>query len=82
LCNLAGSYIPFAVTKKERLANHDPRLSIEERYKNQEDFAAQRKQAAERLVKQGYLLAEDGPVFSVAPLPKPAQAAQGSAAKP
>ncbi len=70
LCDLAGSYIPFAITKKERLANHDPRPSIEERYKSQEDFAAKRKQAAEQLVKEGYLLPEDVPVFSAVSLPK------------
>jgi hypothetical protein len=71
LCNLAGSYIPFAVTKKERLANHDPRPSIEERYKDQADFVAKRKQVAEKLVQQGYLLLEDVPVFSAVTLPNP-----------
>ena len=71
LCNLAGSYIPFAVTKKERLANHDPRPSIEERYKDQADFVAKRKQAAEKLVQQGYLLPEDVPGFSAVTLPNP-----------
>jgi hypothetical protein len=71
LCNLAGSYIPFAVTKQERMANHDPRLSIEERYKSQEDFVARRRAAAEQLVKEGYLLPEDVPTFSAVKLPKP-----------
>jgi hypothetical protein len=71
LCNLAGSYIPFAVTKKERLANHDPRPSIEERYKDQADFVAKRKQVAAKLVQQGYLLLEDVPVFSAVTLPNP-----------
>lgn len=69
LCDLSGSYIPFAVTKKERLANHDSRPSLEERYQSQEDFAAKRKQAADRLVQQRLLLPEDAPVFSVVPLP-------------
>ena len=31
-CVLAGGYIPFAVTRAQRLASGDPRLSIEERY--------------------------------------------------
>ena len=33
-CSTSGSYIPFAKTKAERLANGDPRLSIEERYRS------------------------------------------------
>ena len=33
LCNYAGGMIPFAKTKAERMANGDPRLSLEERYK-------------------------------------------------
>ena len=31
-CTLQGSFIPFALTKAERLAAGDERLSIEERY--------------------------------------------------
>ena len=69
LCDLSGSYIPFAVTKKERLATHDSRLSLEERYQSQQDFAAKRKQAADRLVQERLLLPEDAPVFSSVPLP-------------
>ena len=70
LCGLNGSYIPFAVTKKERMANHDSRLSLEERYKNQEDFSAKRKKAADELVRQRFLLPEDAAVFSAVTLPK------------
>ena len=33
-CDLTGSYIPFAVTKAQRLASGDPRLSLQERYGN------------------------------------------------
>ncbi len=70
LCGLNGSYIPFAITRKERLANHDSRLSLEERYQNQQDFAAKRKQAAAELVKERFLLPEDAPIFSAVELPK------------
>ena len=35
LCYLNGQYIPFAKTKEEREKTGDPRLSIEERYKDQ-----------------------------------------------
>jgi hypothetical protein len=76
LCGLNGSYIPFAATKKERLANRDSRLSLEERYPSQEDFAAKRKQAADRLVRQRLLLPEDAAKISAEPLPKPAVMAE------
>ena len=32
ICNYAGGMIPFAKTRAERMANGDPRLSLEERY--------------------------------------------------
>ena len=76
LCGLNGSYIPFAATKKERVANHDSRLSLEERYQNQEDFAAKRKQAADQLVRERFLLPEDASVFSSVALPKPTTKAE------
>ena len=71
LCAINGSYIPLAVTKAQRLATHDSRLSIEERYKSQADFSAKRKIAAEKLVKERYLLAEDVPYFTTVKLPNP-----------
>ena len=54
-----GSTIPFPATKKERQAVNDPRSSIEERYASKEDYLAQVQRAAEGLVDQRYLLAED-----------------------
>lgn len=36
----ADRYIPFAVTKNERLANGDPRLSLQERYGNTAGYTA------------------------------------------
>jgi hypothetical protein len=59
LCGLSGSYIPFAATKQERLANNDPRLSLEERYKSAQDYADKRKHAVDVLVQQGFVLPED-----------------------
>ncbi|WP_345782256.1 alpha/beta hydrolase domain-containing protein [Thermomonas sp.] len=38
ISGLNGAFIPFARTRDERLAAHDPRLSIEERYGNRECF--------------------------------------------
>ena len=41
LCGLFGSYIPFPLTKVEREKNGDPRLSLEERYKDHADYVRQ-----------------------------------------
>jgi hypothetical protein len=56
---LLGSTLPFAATRAEREAAGDPRPCIEERYVSKEDYLRQVHQAAEMLVQQGYLLAED-----------------------
>ena len=58
-CSLTGSYIPFAVTRAERLAASDPRLSIEERYGTQEGFVCAVREAARRLEAQRLLLHKD-----------------------
>jgi hypothetical protein len=57
--NMVGSYIPFARTKTEREASGDPRLSIEERYKDKEEYLRKVKEAAEALSAAGFLLSED-----------------------
>jgi hypothetical protein len=59
MCNLQGSFIPFAATKAERLATGDPRLSIEERYPSREVYLASFKKAAADLVAQRFLLPDD-----------------------
>lgn len=70
LCGLSGSYIPFAATKQERLANGDPRLSLEERYKSAQDYAEKRKRAVDTLVQQGFVLPEDADALARSmPLP-------------
>ena len=56
---LAGSTIPFPATRAQREDTGDPRLSIEERYSSREDYLARIRAAAEELVSQGYVLAED-----------------------
>ena len=56
-----GSYIPLAKTAAERQQAHDSRLSIAERYSSHEDYIRLYREAAERLVKQGFLLPEDIP---------------------
>jgi hypothetical protein len=55
----AGATLPFPRTRAERQASGDPRPAIEERYASREDYLAQVRRAAEALVRDGYLLAED-----------------------
>ncbi len=59
ICNYAGGMIPFAVTKAERLAASDPRLSLEERYTNHDGYVAAVRKAAAAAVQRGFLLEED-----------------------
>ncbi|MBI4470450.1 MAG: hypothetical protein HY650_14125 [Acidobacteria bacterium] len=59
LCGLNGSFIAFARTRAERLANGDPRLSLEERYGTHDGYVAAVRADADKLVMQGFLLPED-----------------------
>jgi len=59
VCNYQGGWIPFAKTRAERLANGDPRLSLEERYGNHAGYVAAVKAAAASVVARGFLLQED-----------------------
>ncbi|HYZ61416.1 MAG TPA: alpha/beta hydrolase domain-containing protein [Acetobacteraceae bacterium] len=58
-CDHSGMYIPFARTKAERMANGDPRPSLEERYPTHAAYVQAVTQAAEGLGRQGLLLEED-----------------------
>ena len=58
-CGNNGGYIPFAATRAERLAAGDPRPSVEERYPTHDAYVVKVKEAADRLVAQRYLLADD-----------------------
>jgi hypothetical protein len=59
LCNQQGGVIAFSSTKAERVAAGDGRLSLEERYPTPDAYAASVKAAAERLVSERVLLADD-----------------------
>ena len=61
LYSMVGSWIPFPVNQTERENNKDPRLSIEERYKNKRDYLERITNAAQKLVQSGYLLDQDVP---------------------
>src|SRR6266480_1058794 len=58
VCNYVGGMVPFAKTKAQRLANNDPRPSLEERYQNSHaGYVAAVKKAADNAACKGYLLA-------------------------
>jgi hypothetical protein len=59
LCGQDGSFIPFANTQAERLAAGDPRLSLEERYPTHGSYVSKVARAADRLVREGFLLKAD-----------------------
>ena len=59
LVPLMGTSVAFRKTKIEREAARDPRRSVEERYTSRDAYLTQVREAAERLVKGGYLLADD-----------------------
>ena len=56
---LAGSYIPFSPTQRERQRVHDSRASIEERYATLESYSQRIRASAADLVKRGYVLEQD-----------------------
>ncbi|UCG31657.1 MAG: hypothetical protein JSU68_08310, partial [Phycisphaerales bacterium] len=60
LVSLVGSRLPFPITTAERTATHDPRRSLEERYRTLEAYLSQLKAACHRLETLGYMLPEDG----------------------
>jgi hypothetical protein len=59
LMSLMGATIPFPATQEERETRGDPRLSIAERYPTEATYLEQVGRAAQALVEDGYLLAED-----------------------
>jgi hypothetical protein len=59
ICNYAAGMIPFARTRAERMANGDPRPSLEERYKTHEGYVEAVKSAAAKAVASKFLLQED-----------------------
>jgi hypothetical protein len=58
VCNYVGGMVPFAKTKAQRLANKDPRLSLEERYGTHAGCVAAGKAATNNAACQGYMNAK------------------------
>jgi hypothetical protein len=63
LADRDGSYVPFARTKAERDASGDARPSLEERYRSLDDYVAQVRACAERLVAERLLLPADAAAY-------------------
>jgi hypothetical protein len=59
LSSMQGSYIPLARTGAERKRANDPRVSIEERYRDKDHYVGLVSKAALELIDQGFLLPED-----------------------
>src|SRR5438093_4644862 len=59
LGGLIGGFEPFALTREDRQRNGDARLSIAERYAGRQDYLDRVKLAAEGLVRDRFMLAED-----------------------
>jgi hypothetical protein len=59
ILSMQGSTLPFPATRAERSERSDPRLSIEERYRDRDDYVSRVRAAAEVLARQRYILDED-----------------------
>ncbi|MGH7833430.1 MAG: alpha/beta hydrolase domain-containing protein, partial [Candidatus Binatia bacterium] len=59
LCGLLGSYVPFAKNSEERSKSGDPRLSIEERYKDHAHYVRRASAEARSMIEERLLLPED-----------------------
>lgn len=60
ICSYYGGFVPFARTRDDREANHDPRPSIEERYRTRSGFVAAVRTAVANSERDGFLLPGDG----------------------
>ena len=58
-CGFTGGYVPFSVTKAERLERRDPRLSVEERYGTLEGYVCTVQRAATEALHDRFLLPGD-----------------------
>lgn len=54
-----GSFLPFSTTAADREKTGDPRPSIAERYRSREEYMGRFSEAAQRLVRERFLLKED-----------------------
>jgi hypothetical protein len=64
MCNLQGSFIPFAATRAEREAVGDTRPSLQERYPTKDSYIADFHAATDRLVHARFLLPDDAALLN------------------
>jgi alpha/beta hydrolase family protein len=81
-CALTGAFVPFATTRREREAAGDPRPSLEERYKDQNDYVNRVRVAARDAVASGFLLPEDAAIIVNAAAETPVFKPQANDAPP
>ena len=81
-CSLTGAFVPFAVTRREREAANDPRPSLEERYKDQNDYVNRVRVAAREAMASGFLLPEDAAIIVNAAAETPLFKTQGNHTAP
>ena len=67
-----GSYLPFVMTREERLKTGDPRPSVEERYGSRARYVRLVAMACQRLVQDRLLLEEDADRFVERAMKEPA----------
>jgi len=58
-CGFQGGYIPFAATRRQRIASGDPRPSLEERYRSRAGYILKVREAVRQLSLQRFLLPSD-----------------------
>jgi hypothetical protein len=59
LSSMQGSYLPIPRTSAERKRTNDPRASLDDRYRDKDQYVGLVTKAALELIDQGFLLAED-----------------------
>jgi hypothetical protein len=59
MCGASGLSIAFAPTREARIAAGDPRLSVQERYRDEADYVKRVSAAADKLVRERLMLRED-----------------------
>lgn len=64
--SLNGGYIPFVKTVADQKKSGDPRPALLERYRNFDDYLEKVKAAANKMVQQRYLLADELPALEAA----------------
>ncbi len=63
MLSYTGSWIPFALTKEDRIKSGDPRESVAERYPSRQAYLDKIDRAAQALLDSGFLLAADLPLL-------------------